>query len=617
MEDKKEKIFVSYTQNDIAWAEWIAEELKKKRKKVIIQSLDFGPGDNFVSKMDDALRTSSIVIAVLSKDYLSSYHCISELTAAYANKNQKLIPVRISDFQVEGLWASLNYIDLFDKTEDESRKLLERIFTKPKRKAKYFPGKPDDNPSRKNNLEDNAITSHNLPSKNNKFTGREELLKNIRNTFLTNNEISLVQAYAMTGMGGIGKTETVKEYAYQYLKEYQHVWWVNAESGASIESAYRSFAERNKLGSPEDKSETVIMNVRNWMQKNDRWLFIFDNAENEKLLEQYYSSPVSEERHILITSRNRRFLNITPIDISVFTEKEACDFIEKYTNKPADEHFRELARKMGYLPLALNQAGVYMKIHLKSYQEYLDLYNKYNLQLLKKYDDDPEMKTVATTWQISLEKIDNKASKQLLNLCAFFGPDNVFTKWFQQASSVLPEELREAADDELVYIDVIAELTKYSLVSLNDEGALSIHRLVQEVIRDSLKKEQSDWRNICIHILNELSYTDFSTAESRSLFLSLAPHVDSVMQGINDEEATEEVSLLYHFLGWGFVELADYPFALIYFGKALAICEKVLGKEHPNTKTVINNMAITFKGSGKTGTFDAWLDEKKIEMRIR
>ena len=456
-----------------------------------------------------------------------------------------------------------------------------------------------------------------LPPRNEKFTGRKKLLDDIHTAFQTKNEVSLVQAQAITGIGGVGKSETATEYVYRYRQEYNQIWWVNAETKANIDEAYFSFAEKNGLSSPEDKTETIIDKidkVKNWMNDNDKWLFIYDNVEDEKSLEDYRPAVCREGQHILVTSRNTHFLHCKLVKIDIFTETEACKFIKKYTEKPADKYFKILAEQMGYLPLALDQAGAYMKINQKSYEKYLDLYNQKSLTLLSKYPDDPEKKTVATIWLISLEKINNfVAAKQLLNLCAFFAPENILTHFFSDARKVLPDELCEAVADAMNYDETIAELTKYSLVTLN-EGALSIHRLVQEVIRDSLKQEEAEWRNICINILNGLCYEDFSTAESRTLFLILVSHILAVTGKISDEDATKETASLYYFLGYGYDELANYGSALEYYNKALAIREKVFGKEHPSTATTYNNMAFVYD---EQGDYDRALEYYGKALKIK
>ena len=45
--------FVSYTQADRAWAEWIAWQLEDSGRRVLIQAWDMAPGSNWVDRMQE------------------------------------------------------------------------------------------------------------------------------------------------------------------------------------------------------------------------------------------------------------------------------------------------------------------------------------------------------------------------------------------------------------------------------------------------------------------------------------------------------------------------------------------------------------------------------------
>jgi hypothetical protein len=62
--------FISYTQSDRNWAEWIAWELEKTGYTTLIQAWDFAVGSNWAAAMDRAVANARRLIAVLSDAYL-------------------------------------------------------------------------------------------------------------------------------------------------------------------------------------------------------------------------------------------------------------------------------------------------------------------------------------------------------------------------------------------------------------------------------------------------------------------------------------------------------------------------------------------------------------------
>lgn len=136
--------FVSYTRTDLNYATWVAELLEENNYTVTIQAWDFGAGDNFVSKINEALIECNKLIVILSQNYLKSKWCEMEWTSKVAEQinleEKQIIPIRVEPVEVKGLLAPIVYIDIVDKSEIEAKeKILTEIKDKSIRKSNGYP----------------------------------------------------------------------------------------------------------------------------------------------------------------------------------------------------------------------------------------------------------------------------------------------------------------------------------------------------------------------------------------------------------------------------------------------------------------------------------------------
>lgn len=136
--------FVSYTGTDLSFATWVAETLESSNYTVTIQAWDFRPGDNFVSKINEALLECKRLIVILSQNYLKSKWCEAEWTSKLAEQiesnERRIIPIRVEPVDLKGLLSPIVYIDIVDKTEAEAKeKILQGIEDKTIRKSSGFP----------------------------------------------------------------------------------------------------------------------------------------------------------------------------------------------------------------------------------------------------------------------------------------------------------------------------------------------------------------------------------------------------------------------------------------------------------------------------------------------
>jgi hypothetical protein len=114
--------FLSYTQADRAWAEWIAWQLEEDGYRVLIQAWEAIPGRNWVESMRRGIQHAARTIAVLSPEYLSSVFATEEWLAAWRadplDVRRKLVPLRVRECERPGILGSVVTLDLFGMPDE-------------------------------------------------------------------------------------------------------------------------------------------------------------------------------------------------------------------------------------------------------------------------------------------------------------------------------------------------------------------------------------------------------------------------------------------------------------------------------------------------------------------
>jgi len=417
-----------------------------------------------------------------------------------------------------------------------------------------------------------------LPLRNVYFTGRKNIIDNLAQSFADSTLLSLTQT--ISGLGGVGKSQTAMEYAYQHQDNYSDaVWWINASS--PLEDCRKLLIW---FGFPDDEydPQAILSALEKWYHSYDSWLLIFDNADDYSALQPFL--PKGAKGHILITTRNKNaFIHrMNQLDLDVFSEEDALTFLFDRIKLELNEHAKMLVEQLGYLPLALEQAAAYMVETGIDYEEYLGLLIRNGLRLLEKGKPVDYDHVVTTTWQISMKKL-SEAAKQLLYLCAYLAPNSIPIRLYIDAAEELPQPLQDVFLDELERFDAINELTCYSLLRGGSE-LFSMHRLVQQVVCRETSGD-SIYLAVDLDIITDALPQRLTTNEHYALFTVLAPHCEAVLDAAStvfrdEEEILQRVAGGYHTLGLGYDAAGNFEKALAIHYKALAIGERVL-EENP------------------------------------
>lgn len=133
--------FISYTDADLQWAEWISWHLEEAGYSVLLQAWDSVPGSHWIRKMGQGIQEAQRTISLISKNYIDSIYGMAEWESVFRSDPQgllrRLIPIRIEDCELPAILGSVSFFDLFGLTVDEAReRLLSQVRSAAKGRAK-------------------------------------------------------------------------------------------------------------------------------------------------------------------------------------------------------------------------------------------------------------------------------------------------------------------------------------------------------------------------------------------------------------------------------------------------------------------------------------------------
>jgi hypothetical protein len=108
--------------------------------------------------------------------------------------------------------------------------------TKPSRGAELT-SSPPSTAVREGRTEAPPLIMRGVPLRNPHFTGRDEMLSDLRSRFETASERTALLPHALHGLGGVGKTQLAVEYVHRFRNEYDVIWWIAAEDPTQVRSS--------------------------------------------------------------------------------------------------------------------------------------------------------------------------------------------------------------------------------------------------------------------------------------------------------------------------------------------------------------------------------------------
>lgn len=481
------------------------------------------------------------------------------------------------------------------------------------------------------------IIEWNLPRQDHIFIGRKQLLEeleeklHLRLSPLTFNndkkEQEKVDPHKLfivsvcAGMGGVGKTQLALQYIHHHKHPYTLKAWFLSENSDQLKQEYIEFAKMIGYREKEPSIETALPYVKSWLSKNPGWLLVYDNVNNYEAIKEFLPN---DGGSIILTTRQRKWPNaFKTLDIDVMNEEESIALIRSLINRKIIEtekkSVKELVEMLGYLPLALTQAGAYIRQNSISFSDYLDLYKKNEQQLLadNTLPEGTGSSPVAVTWNISLEAIikESQAINQpplalhLLSVCAYLAPERIpqdlLLTWLKKSYPNL-------SSAELLLQKLISQLWQYSIINRGDKD-ITIHRLIQSVVRYQHKqlsgKKDSyypqltlEWYNKLLKSAHAEFYRKTQTLEDEIRQELLFPHLQALAIHYEDlwlEKSLQEFGEVLLDIASVFLYHRGDPLrAKLYYERALKIFENYYGKDHIQVAITLTNLGNTYGDLG-------------------
>jgi tetratricopeptide (TPR) repeat protein len=598
------EVFYAYAPEDRTWVQKLEKHLSLLQRQGLITTWHprlITAGEDWQHVIDIHFQSASLILLLISPDFLASDYCYGrEVQQAMERERARgvcIIPILLRPVD----WQHTPFSYLSPLPSDASflseRKNIDRAFT-------------DITIGIRRALENLSMLAANLAQtdfpaiwnvpfpRNPFFLAREDLLTLLHEQLQQGRSAAITQA--ISGLGGVGKTQLAIEYAYRHHHEYQAVFWAQAEHTEALVSSFTEMASLLNLAVKTSQEQVVIIRaVKAWLQNHRHWLLILDNADELDILEPFW--PPRLGGHVILTTRAAAPGRLARrLCVETFSEDQGSLFLLRRAGlialhddttqvRPQDlDMVYQITREVGGLPLALDQIGAYLETTDCGLAAYWQQYQQHRVVLLSEYRglaaDHPQ--PVATVWSLSFQRIAERspAAADLLRLCAFLAPDAIQEEMLIQGASTLPSTLAETVADGYQLDRAIETLRAYSFVTRDATAkALTIHRLVQTVLRDSLSVIQHrQWMEHAVKLVNqffpEIEFATWPQCEA------CVPHATLAAIWIQQGQINTGVAArLLDSLGYYLADRGRYREAEPFLRRASTMREQILGPEHSDS----------------------------------
>jgi tetratricopeptide (TPR) repeat protein len=439
--------------------------------------------------------------------------------------------------------------------------------------------------------------------------GRETELNRLHELLQTKKNVCVV-----SGMGGVGKTELVRNYATSNDCQAHFsggVFYVDARSRENIAAEIVAVTKHHFQREIEDSlsdTQKVTQCWQAWKTQTEAVLLILDDVSGlAKNFKQYLPPADLGKLRLLITSRDTPDQGIAEeLPLKVLLPESAVALLASIIGEERvareTSAAEKLCEELGYLPLALELVGYYLED-----EDYQSLSLAAMGDKLKEKVKHPALspeevpmaikatRGVQAAFDLSWDELTPEA-KDLASVLGAFAEAAIYWDFVRGIYEILQSE---SFSEDNLKDKWLKSLRKLHLVLTVETDIYDLHPLIRDYLAEQFKQhsQHSEIKQaFCDLFVIVAGIVEQST--TLAVFNLIEPHLKKMIdwcEGNEDPQfafSLNQLAFLYNSQG-------KYNEAEPLYLRSLSISEKQLGENHPDVATSLNNLAELYRNRGK------------------
>lgn len=598
--DKYHSVFLSHSSKDAEFVNKLAERFKQAQVKFWLNKLKIG--DSLFKEIGSAINDADFFAIVLSKNSIGSNWVKRELRNALSKEIDEdkvvVLPILIEDVPLPPFLNDKVYADFTtaDKFEESFQELLDTLLKE-----------IDEEPSSEKFYPNKFIPELKF------FVGRTQLLEDLKN------QLNLTHRASIHDISGIGKTFSSYKFADANQNDYDKIFFVRANKEEMLQSLAQMGVLLNPSLEKEPDQSKQAMGFKDWLEKNNGWLVIYDNVDVPAELNPYV--PLSKSGDCIFTSNFQAVKRLgEEISIEKLDKDEAKALLFsransaphsliKFDDEKEQKAFENIVREIDGHPLSLNTTGAFISfldpISFAEFERKLKRKPEVVFDQKDKFDT-YHNETALKAFSIAIDDISEpkdgdefenspELAQKVLFASAFVAPENIPEDLLQKTLQNIAGIDFDSEENEDLWLEIRRKLGSYDLLKFNKTTrSYFTHRLVQKILRS--KQNDDEKKAICEKVvalfLDLFPKYDYFNKEICEKYYQ---HVQTFLENTNKLQIeTVDINSLYYLTGRYQKLLGNYGQAEIFHRRAAGISAKLLGSESSSYATDLNNLALVY-----------------------